>query len=131
KLQDKTDMIVLLSHLGIYEDRTIAKEFPEIDVIIGGHTHHLLEQGEYVGQTLLAAAGKFCTHVGEVQLVWDHRQNKLSHCKAETTATESLPKDFETKERLEELSLEATAILSKPIIYSKEELTVDWFKETE
>src|SRR5690625_1403907 len=33
KLHGNVDVIVLLSHLGIYEDEEIAKHFPEIDVI--------------------------------------------------------------------------------------------------
>src|SRR5699024_7887484 len=70
-LRQKTDIIVLLSHLGIYEDERIARQFPEVDVIIGGHTHHLLRSGEVVEKTLLTAAGKTCAHVGEVKITFD------------------------------------------------------------
>src|SRR5690625_4363188 len=66
KMKSDTDIIILLSHLGINEDESIAKTFPQIDVIIGGHTHHLLRTGEMVQDTLLTAAGKHCTYVGEV-----------------------------------------------------------------
>ncbi|GMA53838.1 hypothetical protein GCM10025857_51950 [Alicyclobacillus contaminans] len=66
----KVDILVLLSHLGINEDRQIAKELPEFDVIIGSHTHHLFPNGEQVGNTLLAAAGRFGEYVGEVTLFW-------------------------------------------------------------
>src|SRR5699024_2058395 len=62
KIRKSTDVIVLLSHLGIYEDERIAKHFSDIDVIIGGHTHHLLRTGEKVANTLLTAAGKQCAH---------------------------------------------------------------------
>src|SRR5699024_5993118 len=76
-LSEKTDVIVLLSHLGISEDQEIARRFPEIDVIIGGHTHHLLRTGEHVNNTVITAAGKHCYHVGEVILTWDHEKKKL------------------------------------------------------
>ncbi len=33
--------LVCLSHLGIHEDERLAEECPEIDVILGAHTHHL------------------------------------------------------------------------------------------
>src|SRR5690625_2792328 len=72
QLKGRTDIIVLLSHLGIHEDQRIAEHFPEIDVIIGGHTHHLIRTGELVGNTLITAAGKHCTHVGEVTITYDH-----------------------------------------------------------
>ena len=63
-LKDKTDIIVLLSHLGINEDQMIARDYPEIDLIIGGHTHHLLKNGEEIGNTLLTAAGKHVQYIG-------------------------------------------------------------------
>lgn len=67
------DIVVLLSHLGLDVDRWVAKRFPEIDVILGAHTHHLLVHGEEVSQTLLAAAGKYGEYVGTVQLsLTDH-----------------------------------------------------------
>ncbi len=78
QLNSKVDILVLLSHLGIYEDEAIANEFPEIDVIIGGHTHHLLRTGERVNNSLLTAAGKHCAYVGEVMLTWDHRTKQIN-----------------------------------------------------
>src|SRR5699024_4334431 len=77
KLQEKTDVVVLLCHLGIDEDRTIAEKYQETDVIIRGHTHHLLRHGEVINETLLTAAGKHSAYVGEVRLNWDHERRKL------------------------------------------------------
>ncbi|WAG07800.1 bifunctional metallophosphatase/5'-nucleotidase [Aeromonas jandaei] len=34
--------IVLLSHLGLDQDKLLAERFPEISLIVGGHTHSLL-----------------------------------------------------------------------------------------
>src|SRR5690625_3210269 len=93
-LKGKTDVIVLLSHLGLDEDKAIAQAFPEIDVIIGGHTHHLLRTGEVVNESLLTAAGKFCTYVGEVTLTWDHEQQRLIHKLAHTTNVHHLYPDI-------------------------------------
>lgn len=62
------DVVVLLSHLGLDVDRQIGKRYPEVDVVIGAHTHHLLVHGELVNQTLLAAAGKYGYYVGTIQL---------------------------------------------------------------
>jgi len=41
-------VVILLSHLGIYGDRQIAAGVPGIDMIIGGHDHLLLTEPEYV-----------------------------------------------------------------------------------
>ncbi|MCW0952548.1 bifunctional metallophosphatase/5'-nucleotidase [Weissella ceti] len=71
KLKENHDAIVLLSHLGLPTDRDIATKFEDINVILGAHTHHLLPEGEYVGKTLLAAAGRHGDHVGEVTLEFE------------------------------------------------------------
>ncbi|GAY73150.1 bifunctional metallophosphatase/5'-nucleotidase [Lentilactobacillus kosonis] len=68
------DMVILLSHLGINEDRILARKFPELTVIIGSHTHHLLVHGEVVNQSLLAAAEKWGHYIGEITLqLKDHQ----------------------------------------------------------
>lgn len=64
----EVDGFILLSHLGLGTDRKIASLFPEILVILGGHTHHLLPEGEKLNNTLIAGAGKFGTHIGKVTL---------------------------------------------------------------
>lgn len=68
ELRSQVDVLVLMSHLGIGSDREIARKFPEIDVILGSHTHHLFIQGEKIGQVQLAAAEKFGHYVGEVKI---------------------------------------------------------------
>lgn len=129
-LEKKSDIIVLLSHTGINEDERIAKRYPEIDVIIGGHTHHLLPKGEMVNETLLTAAGRLCEHVGEVKLTYDLKNKKLIDKTAITTNVTTYPKDLQTNMRLTELKEAANVILHKEIIETKHELKVSWFKET-
>lgn len=58
----------MLSHLGVKQDRTIAQKYPEFDVIIGSHTHHLFVKGELDNNVLLAAAGKYGHYIGEITL---------------------------------------------------------------
>jgi 2',3'-cyclic-nucleotide 2'-phosphodiesterase (5'-nucleotidase family) len=130
RLKDKTDVIVLLSHLGITEDQGIARNFPEIDIIIGGHTHHLLRTGEYVNQTLLTAAGKNCMFVGEVVLTWDHDQKKLVSKEAYATDVSDVPKDLDTEMLVNELSLAADDKLSEVVVKLDKPLAVSWFKDT-
>lgn len=129
-IEKEADIIILLSHLGIYTDQQIAESFPQVDVIIGGHTHHLLRSGEIVENTLLTASGKHCKHVGEVTLTWDHDENKLIDKAAETTDITPYHHDFRTEQRLQELTETAEFILSKKIIDCHQPLKVNWFKET-
>lgn len=84
------DVLVVLSHLGLPADRYLASHYPAIDVIVGGHTHHLLPQGELAGRTLLTAAGKWGQHVGEITLTLDDH-HRVVEKRAKTIATTSLP----------------------------------------
>lgn len=59
ELKEKADIIILLSHLGLPDDREFAKKYPEVKLIIGGHSHTFLNQPEYVGKTCILNAGKF------------------------------------------------------------------------
>ncbi|EOL45919.1 bifunctional metallophosphatase/5'-nucleotidase [Enterococcus caccae] len=89
EVQSKCDVLVLMSHLGIDEDIKIANDFPEINVLLGSHTHHLFKQGEKINGTQLSAAGKFGYYVGEVHLTID--QGKIIHSEAKAIATAELP----------------------------------------
>ena len=40
--QEGVDLLIVLSHLGLEEDKKLARAVPEIDLIIGGHSHDLL-----------------------------------------------------------------------------------------
>jgi len=51
------DLFVALTHIGFNSDRDLAEEVPELDVIIGGHSHTLLEEAEMVNGVLVAQAG--------------------------------------------------------------------------
>lgn len=66
--QEPLPYIVLLSHLGLREDRLIAQQFPQIDLILGAHTHHALHNGEEINDVLLAASGRYGEYVGEVMI---------------------------------------------------------------
>lgn len=84
------DVCVLLSHLGLDVDRLLAKRFPQVTVIIGSHTHHLLPHGEHDHQSLLAAAGKFGRYIGKIELsiTPDHQ---VKSAVASVTETATLP----------------------------------------
>ncbi|EQB37318.1 MULTISPECIES: bifunctional metallophosphatase/5'-nucleotidase [Virgibacillus] len=129
-IRGKVDIIILLSHLGFSEDQEIADRFTEIDVIIGGHTHHLLRTGEYINDTLITAAGKHCNYVGEVILTWDHQTQKLVNKEAYTTNISHLPQDNQTEDKVTKLLEQATVHLAEPVVNLTEPLAVNWWEET-
>jgi 5'-nucleotidase len=130
KLKESVDIIVLLSHLGINEDEEIARRFPEIDVIIGGHTHHLLRTGELVNQAIITAAGKHCYYAGEVMLTWDHQEEKLIGMEAFATDISEFPDNQATKALLDNLQHEANKRLQETVVTLEEPLPISWYENT-
>jgi len=130
ELKKSTDIIVLLSHLGIGEDQEIARRFPEIDVIIGGHTHHLLRTGKYVNNAVITAGGKYCEFAGHVILEWDHAQKKLVNKEAYTIDTTHMENDAETVQILNEMEHKAEEKLGKTVVNIKKPIKVKWFEDT-
>lgn len=129
-VKEQANIIILLSHLGYHRDQEIAESFPEIDAIIGGHTHHLLQEGELIGNAVVTAAGKYCNHVGEVILTYDHQEKKLVNKEAYVTNISYGKKDSPTVALLEELSRDAERKLSTTITNTNNPFLVDWYKET-
>ncbi|MFC4600463.1 bifunctional metallophosphatase/5'-nucleotidase [Cohnella hongkongensis] len=68
RLKPETDAIVLLSHLGLGNDERIAASVQGVDLILGGHTHHLLEVPLIVSDVAIGAAGKFGAYIGHLEL---------------------------------------------------------------
>ncbi len=78
ELKKRADLVVALSHLGLYPENSdkigdvqLAEAVPDIDVIVGGHTHTSLEDPVVVGKTLIVQADGYSEHVGRLNLVID------------------------------------------------------------
>ncbi|MCA0984530.1 bifunctional metallophosphatase/5'-nucleotidase [Halobacillus yeomjeoni] len=130
KVKEEADIIVLLSHLGINDDEEIARRYSDIDIVIGGHTHHLFQNGEYIQNTILTAAGKHGTHLGEVFIEWDMEKKQITKKEAYAIPTEHLKKDEEVNDQVKGMRNEAVQHLREPVTTLKEPLSVGWFQET-
>jgi len=65
------EVVICLSHLGVYLDKIIAANIPGIDFIVGGHDHFVFAQPIAVanpvgGQTLIFQAGDHYKNVGRL-----------------------------------------------------------------
>lgn len=111
KRRGEYDLVVLLSHLGINQDRILARKFPELTVIIGSHTHHLLLHGEIVNQSILAAAEKWGHYVGEITLDLD--DHKVVNKKAKVIKTTDLTEEQSDKAEIEGYETRGEQLLAK------------------
>ena len=118
KLAPVTDIIVCLSHMGLSEDELLAVECPMIDVILGAHTHHLFLEGEFVGNTLLAATGKYGDYTGHVTVHFNQAENCITEKYATVYPSERLPVNEEDVQRLEELMDTGKKAMEERIFYN-------------
>ena len=70
-LRQVSDLFIVLSHLGYEEDLRLAAQFPEIDLIIGGHTHTKVVDGERVGPVLVTQAARDLQYATETTLTFE------------------------------------------------------------
>ncbi len=68
ELKEKCDIIVLLSHSGYDTDIEFAKNYQDIDLIIGGHSQTLLKDASHVYDTYIVQAGKAGYRIGVLKL---------------------------------------------------------------
>lgn len=113
-LKGQTDFNILLSHLGLPTDRRLADKFPELQIILGAHTHHHLPKGEWRNQTLLAAAGRYGERVGQVQLEIENGQ--FQRAQASTVEVDQLPKFARDAEAIASYQDEGTKLLSQQLV---------------
>ena len=74
------DLTVLLTHIGFDQDIELAKLLPPeigVDLIIGGHSHTMLEQPEKVNDILLAQVGSGTEHIGRFDLILNMDTNSV------------------------------------------------------
>ncbi|MBL8859032.1 MAG: bifunctional metallophosphatase/5'-nucleotidase [Planctomycetes bacterium] len=90
-LKGKVDWIVPLTHLGVEEDRALARAHPEIDLIVGGHSHTFLSSGVREGSTLIVQAGSKASSVGRVDLYFDKASKKLLESTAKLVDLDAEP----------------------------------------
>lgn len=62
------DIFIVLSHLGIGTEMELAERVAGIDAVIGGHTHTLIDEPLFVGDTIIAQTGDWGRYLGRVDL---------------------------------------------------------------
>ena len=102
------DLTVALTHIGFESDLKLAKLFkPEwgVDMILGGHTHTILDQPEIVNNVIVAQAGYGTDQIGRFDIVVDEESNSISEWKWELVPINSESRKLTHPLREEETSL--------------------------
>jgi len=143
--KEKVDMIILCSHSGIDENTRnefvgtgeeidFAKALPEIDVIVGGHSHTAIFEPAVVGgRTPVLQAGSEARFLGEALFARDGQRWKMTEYKLHRI-DDSIPGDRAISSRIDELKAEVSRrilgplklLFDQPIIETSQDLTRDF-----
>ena len=69
ELEEQSDVVIVLSHLGLEEDRILAEMVAGIDIIIGGKSRLLMPAPEGVNGTVIMQAGFNGEWIGKLDIV--------------------------------------------------------------
>lgn len=72
EVNPKVGLIIVVAHQGLDEDLKLAESVPEIDVIVGGHSHTLLRKPKVLDvtgdKTVIVQTGEFGQYLGRLDL---------------------------------------------------------------
>lgn len=128
-LRPQVDILIVLSHVGYKFDRELARKISDIDIIVGAHTHHLYEKGEWQGNTLIVAAGKHGKHLGHVVMEIDEN-NQIIDKQAQCWTMNPDLIDSDIEAIIQQAHKKANQELKKTTITLTEPMTVDWNNES-
>lgn len=121
ELENKSDIIICLSHLGLDESskitsKLVAEKVDGIDVIVDGHSHTTLETGKMINKTLIVQVGEYAKNVGIVELTVYNKviMNKTVKLITKDEASDLIPNKA-VKEVIDKIKADNKVITSKKI----------------
>ena len=131
------DYTVLLTHIGNEEDKELAKLLDPawgVDVIIGGHSHTLIEKPDIVNNILIVQAGVGTDQIGRFDLEIDTEKNCTHKWKWKCIPIneKNCPRDEKLEKLIDTYKGETDLKYGRVITRFKRELThPDRYRETE
>jgi len=93
ELSGRVDVLIVLSRLGLEEDRALAYAVPGIHVIVGGKTRQLMNEPERMGNTIIVQQGYDGEWLGYLKVTFDAQGVPLSARAMPIPLTEDFPDD--------------------------------------
>jgi 2',3'-cyclic-nucleotide 2'-phosphodiesterase (5'-nucleotidase family) len=112
-LREKADVVLALTHIGLKADSALAVAVPDIDIIVGGHSHTRLNtplripRPEGQGEVIVVQAGDYGQFLGQLDIQLRKRENRYRIIKAEgklLPINQNIGEDNEIAKLLEQYS---------------------------
>ncbi len=128
EVEDKSDLIVVLSHSGFYSDSTLAENLDEVDVIVGGHSHSWLSNPVEVNDILILQAGAKGERVGLLKMKVDKQQKEIRSWDYDfiRTIVNNVTPDEKVAALVDSMEKNITAIMDQEI----GQLEKDWIRNS-
>lgn len=68
EIDSQTDLIILLTHNGVDNDKILAQSIHGCDIIVGGHSHTRLKEPVVVNDIIIAQAGYYLKNLGVLKV---------------------------------------------------------------
>lgn len=65
---ERADLVVAVTHTGLTVSRQIAREIPELDVVLSGHTHERTERAITEGKVIVVEPGSMGSFLGRLEV---------------------------------------------------------------
>ncbi len=136
--QQGINKIIVLSHSGLDKERELAKNIPDIDAVVGGHSHTRMDKPEIfehpgTGTTLVVQTGSYGRALGKLHLAFDS-SGKLVFPETNyhlINITDKIYQDADLKKYIDEkgqplLSLKADVLGTAETDFDNKWLTMPW-----
>ncbi|CAK1590241.1 unnamed protein product [Parnassius mnemosyne] len=141
--KEGVDIIIVLSHCGLEVDKKIAKTVGEnIDIIVGGHSHSLLWNGEVPTKehvsgpypivitpdtnpdhkVLVVTASSFSKYLGNITVFFDRKGDLVDFSGTPVFLNRSIPEDPEIKALLKPYTEKLHSLVREVVGYANEDL---------
>jgi S-sulfosulfanyl-L-cysteine sulfohydrolase len=97
-LKEETDLIILMSHMGLPLDVKLASLVNGIDIILSGHSHDRVTKPMVIGQTIVVQAGSNSSFLGRLDVTLEG--GNVTNINYQLV---NITEDFEEDEEIQEL----------------------------
>lgn len=100
--EEKPDLVVLITHTGLTIARQLARDIPEIDVVLSGHSHERTEKPILEGHVIIVEPGSMGSFLGRLDLTL-RPEGGVAHHKFHLIPihAEEFPEDPQVKQLVE------------------------------
>jgi 2',3'-cyclic-nucleotide 2'-phosphodiesterase (5'-nucleotidase family) len=90
-LRPNVDLLMVLSHVGHQPEIELVTQVPGVDILIGGHSHSLVEKPVHINDSWVAQANRYGSHVGFIKVTVDTDKNQIVEFEGELIPANKLP----------------------------------------